>query len=136
MRCWRPHACRTHCCALAALRRGRVAGRIAAPPPPRPVRKPATPRGRARPRQLPAATHLPAGRFGTVSVYLPQGRPRSVAIFLSGDGGWELGVINMARALRVVGALVIGVDIRQYFASLRRVAARARRSLPDDRRRL
>jgi type IV secretory pathway VirJ component len=71
------------------------------------------------------ATHLPAGRFGTVTVYSPAGTPKSVAIFLSGDGGWELGVINMAHALTELGAVVIGVDIRQYFASLRKAAARA-----------
>ncbi|HEY1492692.1 MAG TPA: AcvB/VirJ family lysyl-phosphatidylglycerol hydrolase [Steroidobacteraceae bacterium] len=71
-----------------------------------------------------ATQHLSAGRFGTVAVYLPQGRARSVAIFLSGDGGWELGVINMARALQADGAVVIGVDIREYFSSLGKVAAR------------
>jgi type IV secretory pathway VirJ component len=70
-----------------------------------------------------ASQHLAAGRFGTVAVYVPQGKPRSVAIFLSGDGGWELGVINMARALEQMGAVVIGVDIRQYFASLGKAAA-------------
>jgi type IV secretory pathway VirJ component len=71
-----------------------------------------------------AQQHLQAGRFGRVSVYVPQAKVRSVAIFLSGDGGWELGVINMARALREAGALVIGVDVRHYFASLRQAAAR------------
>ena len=68
-------------------------------------------------------SHLPAGRFGTASVYIPEGKPQSVAIFLSGDGGWELGVINMAHALMDMGAVVIGIDIRQYFASLGRAAA-------------
>jgi type IV secretory pathway VirJ component len=68
-------------------------------------------------------SRLPAGRFGTVSVYIPEGKPKSVAIFLSGDGGWELGVINMAHALMGMGAVVIGVDIRQYFASLGKAAA-------------
>ena len=68
---------------------------------------------------------LPAGRFGTVHVYSPTGTPLSVAIFVSGDGGWELGVINMARALRSMGALVIGVNVQEYFASLRRAAQRA-----------
>jgi type IV secretory pathway VirJ component len=53
-----------------------------------------------------------------VSVYIPAGKPQSVAVFLSGDGGWELGVINMARALRATGAVVIGADIRRYLASL------------------
>ena len=54
-------------------------------------------------------THLPAGRFGKVTVYIPEGTPNSVAIFLSGDGGWNLGVISMAKALVDMGAVVIGV---------------------------
>jgi len=70
------------------------------------------------------ATRLPAGRFGTVTVYIPEGKPTSVAIFVSGDGGWELGVVSMAHALTEMGAVVIGVDIRQFFASLRKAAAR------------
>jgi type IV secretory pathway VirJ component len=71
------------------------------------------------------STCLPAGRFGTVTVYIPEGKPRSVTIFLSGDGGWELGVISMARALTNMGAVVIGADIRQYLGSLKRSAQRA-----------
>jgi type IV secretory pathway VirJ component len=62
---------------------------------------------------------LPAGSFGTVSVYIPAGTPQSVAIFLSGDGGWNLGVVNMAQALRAKGAVVIGVDVTHYLAALR-----------------
>ena len=69
-------------------------------------------------------THLPAGRFGTVTVYIPEGTPRSVAIFLSGDGGWNLGVISMAKALVDMGAVVIGVDIRQYLGALGKAAQR------------
>ncbi|HXN80650.1 MAG TPA: AcvB/VirJ family lysyl-phosphatidylglycerol hydrolase, partial [Steroidobacteraceae bacterium] len=71
------------------------------------------------------STRLPAGRFGSVTVYIPDGKPRSVAIFLSGDGGWELGVISMARALTDMGAVVIGADIRPYLGSLKRAAQRA-----------
>jgi type IV secretory pathway VirJ component len=69
---------------------------------------------------------LPAGRFGTVTVYIPEGTPQSVAIFLSGDGGWHLGVTNMARALADTGAVVIGVDIRKYLASLHAAALKER----------
>ena len=69
-----------------------------------------------------AESHLPAGRFGTVTVYIPEGTPKSVAIFISGDGGWKLGVTSMASALRDDGAVVIGVDIRRYIASLRAAA--------------
>ena len=71
------------------------------------------------------ARAIGAGRFGIAQVYVPEGKPRSVAIFVSGDGGWELGVINMARALRDMGAVVIGVDINHYLASLRHAAQRA-----------
>jgi type IV secretory pathway VirJ component len=68
-------------------------------------------------------THLPAGRFGKVTVYIPEGTPQSVAIFLSGDGGWHLGVLNMAKALRDKGAVVIGADVTHYLASLGAAAA-------------
>lgn len=71
-----------------------------------------------------ADAHLPAGRFGKVSVYIPPGTPQSVAIFLSGDGGWELGVINMAQALKKMGAVVIGANVRNYLASLGAAAQR------------
>ncbi len=67
----------------------------------------------------PPARLLPAGSFGTVSVYIPAGTAQSVAIFLSGDGGWNLGVVNMAQALRNKGAVVIGVDVTHYLATLR-----------------
>jgi type IV secretory pathway VirJ component len=78
---------------------------------------PGTPAAKSAPADG-ADAHVRAGRFGTVSVYIPPDQPKSVAIFLSGDGGWELGVINMARALRDAGAVVIGADIRHYLASL------------------
>ena len=71
-----------------------------------------------------ADAHPHGGRFGTVSVYIPAGKPHSVAIFLSGDGGWELGVIGMARALRDLGAVVVGADIRRYLASLESAAGK------------
>jgi type IV secretory pathway VirJ component len=82
-----------------------------------PTRTDGTPAaGRTAPRSM------PGGRFGTVTVYTPQGTPKSAAIFLSGDGGWNLGVTSMARALQENGAVVIGVDIRRYLASLRAAA--------------
>src|ERR1700757_2702591 len=71
-----------------------------------------------------ADAHLAAGRFGTVSVYIPEGKPKSVALFLSGDGGWQRGVINMARALRDQGAVVAGADTRRYLKSLGAAAGR------------
>ena len=61
------------------------------------------------------------GRFGPVSVYRGHGEPRDVVLFLSGDGGWNLGVISMARRLVDKGAIVAGIDIRHYLAQLEAV---------------
>lgn len=114
----RPGALSAGCLALALLAGGAARPAGAAPPPAASARP--HPQGPERSD----ATRLPAGRFGIVSVYIPEGSPRSVAIFLSGDGGWQLGVISMARALTGMGAVVIGADIRQYLGSLKRAAQR------------
>src|SRR5260370_31409156 len=58
------------------------------------------------------------GRFGPVSVYRGGAEPRDVVLFLSGDGGWNLGVISMAERLEAKGAVVAGIDIRHYLAQL------------------
>ncbi|MBV8343217.1 MAG: virulence factor family protein [Gammaproteobacteria bacterium] len=113
----------------ACLPGGAPAGPLAAPPYPANAAPPspadAAPMAHAAPVAHDRyASHLPTGRFGTVTVYLPEGTPRSVAIFLSGDGGWVLGVLDMAHALSDMGAGVIGVHIGKYFANLRRAAQR------------
>jgi type IV secretory pathway VirJ component len=59
-------------------------------------------------------------RFGEVSVYRPSGEPREVVLFLSGDGGWTLGVLTMTRRLVEQGALVAGIDNSHYLAELER----------------
>jgi type IV secretory pathway VirJ component len=41
-----------------------------------------------------------------------------VVLFLSGDGGWHRGVVDMAHELTAMHALVIGIDIRRYLESL------------------
>jgi len=56
--------------------------------------------------------------FGTVTIYQPDTPPQEVVLFLSGDGGWNLGVIGMAQRLRREGALVVGIDIRAFMKSL------------------
>jgi hypothetical protein len=56
--------------------------------------------------------------FGTVTVYRGQSPPRHVVLFISGDGGWDLGVVDMAQRLRDSGALVVGIDIRTFMKSL------------------
>ena len=56
--------------------------------------------------------------FGQVAVYRPANRPAQVVLFISGDGGWNLGVVSMAERLRDLGALVVGLDIRTFLKSL------------------
>jgi type IV secretory pathway VirJ component len=60
------------------------------------------------------------GRVGTVTLYHRTPRPPHVALFISGDGGWNLGVVDMARELAGLDALVIGIDIRTFLRSLER----------------
>jgi type IV secretory pathway VirJ component len=61
--------------------------------------------------------------FGTVHVYAPPLAPAQIVLFISGDGGWNLGVIPMARRLQTEGALVVGIDIRTFLAGLERSGA-------------
>ena len=39
------------------------------------------------------------GRFGTGTVYRESLHPSHIVLFVSGDGGWNLGVVDMAHAL-------------------------------------
>ena len=59
------------------------------------------------------------GRFGTVTLYGSQRPAAQVVLFVSGDGGWNQGVVDMARQLASLDALVAGVDIRTYLAALK-----------------
>ena len=65
-----------------------------------------------------AQEKLSHGRFEAVTLYRPAGPVKSVVLFLSGDGGWNLGVVDMAQALAKDGALVAGVDVPQLLANL------------------
>jgi type IV secretory pathway VirJ component len=51
--------------------------------------------------------------LGSVTIYQPAGAPKEFVIFVSGDGGWNLGVVRMAQHLASDGAFVAGVDIKQ-----------------------
>ncbi len=59
-------------------------------------------------------------KFGQVALYRESDHPAHVVVFVSGDGGWRLGVVDMARHLADLDALVIGVNIRTYFKALAR----------------
>ncbi len=44
--------------------------------------------------------------LGMVSLYAPAGPPAQVVLFVSGDGGWNLGVVSMAELIRDRGAVL------------------------------
>ena len=57
--------------------------------------------------------HVPFA--GSATLYTPPGRPNRAILFLSGDGGWNLGVVEMARrAARGSGAVVAGLSLPAY----------------------
>ena len=58
--------------------------------------------------------------FGAVHVYVPKQEPEQVVLFISGDGGWNRGVVPMATRLRDLGALVVGIDIPAFLKSIER----------------
>ncbi|MGB8959683.1 MAG: AcvB/VirJ family lysyl-phosphatidylglycerol hydrolase [Candidatus Aminicenantales bacterium] len=60
------------------------------------------------------------GRFGPVTLYRSAGPAAQVVLFVSGDGGWNLGVVDMAKSLAGLGALVAGIDITHYTRELAR----------------
>ncbi len=62
--------------------------------------------------------HLSHGRFRDFLVYQPVGTPKSFALLLSGEGGWTPVVEGMARQLMQQGAMVTGIDLPKFRASL------------------
>ena len=56
--------------------------------------------------------------FGKITMYHPKTTPTSLVLFVSGDGGWQFGVINMAKFLAQQGALVAGIDAKHFAAAM------------------
>ncbi len=65
-----------------------------------------------------AEQQLRYGHFGEIHLYLPA-TTRRVVIFLSGDDGWQAGVVDMARQLAQRDIFVAGIDTAAYLAQLR-----------------
>jgi type IV secretory pathway VirJ component len=59
------------------------------------------------------------GSFGEITIYKPTKTPDAVVIFVSGDGGWNKQVDEMAKNILNQGALVIGIDIKRYLKSIK-----------------
>lgn len=76
-------------------------------------------------------TSLRFGPFGEVSLYRPPAPPAQVVLFVSGDGGWNKGVVDMARALTGLNALVVGIDINVYLDNLGKSASHCAYSAAD-----
>ncbi len=53
-----------------------------------------------------------------MALYRPDGPVKDFVIFLSGDGGWSFGVLDMAQALVSRGVMVAGVSVPQFLAAL------------------
>jgi len=57
------------------------------------------------------------GNFGKVYIYKPKVIPDAIVLFVSGDGGWNQGPINMGKHLVDRGAMVVGINISKYLTS-------------------
>jgi type IV secretory pathway VirJ component len=64
------------------------------------------------------AESISHGRFKDVQIFRPAGAVKHVALFLSGDGGWDRGMAGMAAQLALEGSLVVGIDVAQFFGEL------------------
>lgn len=56
--------------------------------------------------------------FGEVALYKPKIPARGLALFASGDGGWNLGVTDMAHQAAALGYWVAGFSTPQYLKGL------------------
>lgn len=65
-----------------------------------------------------SARTLHSKLFGDLPLYGNLTQPDRVVLFFSGDGGWNLGVVEMARKLADAHTMVIGLDIRRVFAAM------------------
>lgn len=60
------------------------------------------------------------GGFGDVALYRPKGDSRGLVLFASGDGGWNLGVTEMAHQAAALGYWVAGFNTPEYLKALDR----------------
>jgi type IV secretory pathway VirJ component len=58
------------------------------------------------------------GSFGKVHLYGPESAPKQVVLFVSGDGGWNQGVVDMAKEIAALDILVAGIDIKTYLKNI------------------
>lgn len=68
---------------------------------------------------IPTGESVTFGAFGRVALYRPAADVQDVVLFVSGDGGWNQGVVDMAKQLVAMNALVLGIDMPKYAAALK-----------------
>lgn len=56
--------------------------------------------------------------FGHVHIYSGSGDPQNLILFVSGDGGWNIGEEKKARVLTSIHDVVVGIDINEYMKRL------------------
>ena len=61
------------------------------------------------------------GVFGKVHIYQTTNNPDQVVLFISGDGGWNEGVVDMAKELARQNAMVLGIDINTLFHNMMKI---------------
>ena len=84
-----------------------------------PARAAAKHRKHAPPMHDPLAErYLNVAGFGEVAVYKPAGAAKGLALFASGDGGWTLGVLDMAHEAATLGYWVAGFSTPQFLKAL------------------
>lgn len=81
---------------------------------------PATPKAHKAPppRDPQAERWLDLAGFGDVAIYKPAGAARGLALFASGDGGWNLGVLEMAHRAAALGFWVAGFSTPGFVKNL------------------
>ena len=74
----------------------------------------------SRPAVAASARRTPywLSQVGDVTLYRPAGPVRGVVLFLSGDAGWNLGVVDMARALTREGVAVAGFSTPVFLKAM------------------
>jgi len=99
--------------ALALL--GLFAGRQTPPPPVAGASKNIAPLSN-REGQSWTERYVDVPYIGQVNAYVPKTSTTDVVLFLSGDDGWQLGVVDMARRIMPKHVIVVGLN----FVALRR----------------
>lgn len=80
----------------------------------------AAPRSAARPERFPALTAVRDTAHLPLHEVAPRGtRSRTMAVMLSGDGGWAAIDKELADSLAAHGIAVVGLDSRSYFSTQR-----------------